>query len=359
MFSGSKIEELVKLLQTRGVNLYHACQYQDFVSYLSLGGVSSRGLLQCAALAATPFTTDQIDQVNGVWDKVFVNIDDFGWNFARGDASTPNPYGPLLIRLHPSALLEAYDVAICLRSAGARGFRRERESLKSVADVNRLFWKPLDEQDGLARLKFKSALRQEFGPAANAVEVSCTCKNSLLTFARVFDVLVDPYVILGDPLAQRTRRAMAGSGQEVPVKTRNTKIGSKIYNQLASLVRHRTPALTEFPGLTEHACLLEWAERIRTRGLEYNYIRFADYLRTGTLKPIAALALQTDKAECEQSPDHLYVYDSEGEDEPEDFYDSSGEEMGLLAQEREDNAEDWARSDNEGWYYADEDPSGG
>ena len=160
MFSGSQLEELVERLRTRHVSLYHACQYQDFISYLKLGGVPSRQRLQQAGLSTTSFTTDRVDRENGVWNKVFVNLQDFGQTFARGHVATPNPYGPLLLRLHPSALLEADDVAICLRSAGARGFNRERESLKTVTDVDRLFWKSLGEDRGLALLKFKEALRQ-------------------------------------------------------------------------------------------------------------------------------------------------------------------------------------------------------
>lgn len=345
MFSGSKVRELVELLRTRRVPLYHACQYQDFVSYLKLGGIPSRDRLQRADLATTPFTTDQVDRENGVWDKVFVNLEDFGRSFARAHTAVPIPYGPLLLRLHPSALLEADDVAICLRSAGARGFNRERESLKTVTGVDRLFWKPLSEGRDLTLLKFKDALRREFGPTANAVEVSCTYKNGLLPFAKLLDVLVDPYTIEGTPLAEWTRRAIADSDLKVPVKNRKTKVDTGVYNEIASLIRRQTPALGEFPNLTVHGFLLNWAERIRTRNLEYQFKRFADYLRTGTLEPIAALTPAAAWVEYEAWAEYYAT--------PEYFDDPYEEERSLLRQEAYQDADAWARSDDEGWYYAD------
>ncbi len=306
MFSGLQIGELVELLKTRRVSLYHACQYQDFVSYLKLGGVPSRDRLERASLDNTPFTTDQVDRENGVWDKVFLNLQDFGQGFASAHAAVPNPYGPLLLRLHPLALLEADDVAVCLRSAGTPGFDRERESLKTIADVNRLFWKPLSEGRALTNLKFKDALRREFGPAAVTVEVSCTGKLGKLSFANLCDVVVDPYTIAGTPLTIWTRRAIAGSGLKVPVETRRTDIVIGAYDDIASLVGQCTPTLAEFPNLTTNVFLLGWAERIRTGGLEYQFRRFADYLREGTLRPVTTLACTAIRDEHEVMPHHLY-----------------------------------------------------
>ncbi len=338
MFSGSQVEELVELLETRGVLLYHACQYQDFVSYLKLGGVPSRELLERARLDTTRFATDQADRENGVWDKVFVNLQDFGQAFASGYAAVPNPYGPLLLRLHPSALLEADDVAVCLRSAGARGFDRERESLKTVVDVNSLFWKPLSEGLALANLKFKDALRREFGPAAAAVEVSCTGRKGFLSFAKLLDVLVDPYTIAGAPLTMWTRRAIAGFGLRVPVDTRRTDVVIGAYDDIAALVGQRTPTLAEFPNLTANVFLSGWAERIRASGLEYQFRRFADYLREGTLGPVTVLARTAVRNEYEATPDSDDQYE---------------EKLSLLLRESYQDAEAWSRSDEEGWYYAD------
>ena len=345
MFSGSQIGELVGLLEARKVPVYHACQYQDFVSYLRLGGIPSRDRLEYADLDNTPFTTDQADRENDVWDKVFVNLEDFGRTFARGHAAVPIPYGPLLLRLHPSALFEADDVAICLRSAGAQKFDRRTESLKTIAEVDRLFWKPLSEGRALALLKFKDGLRREFGSKANAVEVSCTCKSGLLSFTKLFDVVVDPYRIEGVPLAEWAQRAVVNSDLKVPVRVRKTSVDASVYDEIASLVTQRTPTLAEFPSLTTRNSLASWAERIRTSGLEYQYARFADYLRIGTLDPLAELARTADRDDYEATLPLLdYSYEVD-----EDLY----EEETLYLQEIYEDAEAWSRSEDEGWYYPD------
>ena len=138
MITGNDIQALVDLFEERQVFLYHACQLIDFESYISLGGIPSRALLESRQVEFTPFQTDAIDRENSMWDKVFVNLSDFGRSFAQGAKNVPNPYGPILFRLRPSALLEASDVAVCLWSAGAKGFNREREALKTLEDINRL-----------------------------------------------------------------------------------------------------------------------------------------------------------------------------------------------------------------------------
>ncbi len=344
MFRGSEIEKLVELLQARGVSLYHACQYQDFVSYLKLGGVPSRNHLTNASFDLTSFDTDQADRVNGVWDKVFVNFEDFGRGFALGRAAVPNPYGPFLLRLSPWALLEADDVAICLRSAGGRGFNRERESLRTVTEVNRVFWKPLSAGRMLERLKFRDGLCKEFGPKAQAVEVSCTCTTGLLPLNEVRDVVVDPYTIEGTSLDAWARRAIAGASPDIPVRIRKPKIGASVYDEMASLVRQRTPALAEIPNLTAHDLVLKWSARIPRR-LEYQFKRYASYLRTGTLEPLAAHTRTAVRDDYEAKPDYFYdLYED---------YDPYEEENRLIVQEFYQDAEAWNRSHDEGWYYAD------
>jgi hypothetical protein len=71
------------------------------------------------------FDTDAQNHINGAWPKVFGNLCDFGHGFAvghwtEGKSPTPNPFGPILLVANPEILLNADDVAICLRSAGGR-----------------------------------------------------------------------------------------------------------------------------------------------------------------------------------------------------------------------------------------------
>jgi hypothetical protein len=77
MFTGADIEGVVSNLQARRARLYHACQLVDFSSYLRLGGIPSRGRMEQAGLPFTPFWSDASDRAAGVWDLVFLNLEDF------------------------------------------------------------------------------------------------------------------------------------------------------------------------------------------------------------------------------------------------------------------------------------------
>jgi hypothetical protein len=115
VIGGSEVEDLIELLSDRGVNLYHACQYKDFKSYMDLDCLPSRNLLATSWHAYTEFDTDDTDRRNGVWVKVFANLSDFGIPFAQlnwGKFPVPNPYGPILLIFDPAVLNEAEDIAI-------------------------------------------------------------------------------------------------------------------------------------------------------------------------------------------------------------------------------------------------------
>ncbi|MFS6825720.1 hypothetical protein, partial [Staphylococcus aureus] len=97
---GCDIQAVVQILRERGAHLYHACQLKDFRSYLQLGGVPSRETLEESGLPYTGFDTDESDHEGNIWDKVFLNLQDFGITYARfgveaGTVATPNPYGPI------------------------------------------------------------------------------------------------------------------------------------------------------------------------------------------------------------------------------------------------------------------------
>ena len=153
---GKTLSSFVRRLEERRASLYHACQLRDFESYLAIGGIPSRQLLEWRGLGFTEFDTDKQDQKNDVWSKVFLNLEDFGKWFDSGKNAVPNPYGPVLIRVRPDMLRCARDVAVCLRSAGASGFDRKQESLTlaETEDVFRSLRSPTVKDRGdLAKLK--------------------------------------------------------------------------------------------------------------------------------------------------------------------------------------------------------------
>jgi len=287
----SDIQSLVDLFARRKVSLYHACQFIDFESYLQLQGIPSRALLTRSDLQFTSFETDSSDKGKGVWDKVFLNLEDFGSAFALGRAAVPNPYGPILLRLGPSALREASDIAICLRSAGADDFDRNAESLPNTTEVDRLFRHPIGHSYP-ADLKHQAEIREAFGdPRARNPEISCTTDNGLISISHVNAAIVDDYIIDNSSFVGTVGRAREESGIKFPVwKRRNYKAGREnLLNEIAQILlkSESTGSLMELirsDGSSDE--IKEWAGQVQLRNLDWQYDRFADYLLRGSLLPL-------------------------------------------------------------------------
>lgn len=292
MITGNSIQSLVNLFKERQVFLYHACQLIDFQSYLHLGGIPSRALLESRQTKFTKFQTDAIDRKNSVWDKAFVNLADFGDSFARGDKSVPNPYGPILFQILPSVLLETSDVAVCLRSAGAQGFNREVEALRTVEEIDRLFLYRNDVFPLFKRrqIKFGDKLQAEFeNPSAQTPEVSCTVSSGILPIQSVKLVRVDPYVINDQKLLNHVDEIKRKYSLTFPVYERNRFQNSRkiIYNEITNRIGEEIPSLHAI--IQDDTCsqpLQEWARQILYGDLEWQFKRYAMYLRDGTLKPM-------------------------------------------------------------------------
>lgn len=288
MIKGNDIGELVALFERREVVLYHACQYVDFISYLNVGGIPSRAYLENAAYDFTTFETDSSDKSVGVWDKVFFNITDSGKTFANGGNGVPNSYGPILFQLKPTAFLNTTDVAICLRSAGKSGFNRESESLMTIEEVDRLFLHPRDcGYPKSAYVKYSKDLKEEFEVAeAHDPEISCTVKSGIIEMSFVNELLIDPYVFSGKPLCEYVSEATSQKDLKIPVNQRYASLGAKMYNDLAALISDATPTLAQLQCFDISGGMKEWAKELARRGLDYQFRRYAEYLRNGTIIPL-------------------------------------------------------------------------
>jgi hypothetical protein len=293
MITNNGIQSLVNLFKKRQVSLYHACQLIDFESYLDLGGIPSRALLETKRLPFTAFETDTIDRENNVWDKVFVNLADFGYFFTRINVkSVPNPYGPILFAIDPSVLLQAFDIAICFRSAGAQGFDREREALNTLEEIDRLFVHPSNLSGSKSSyIKHRDQLVTEFGnPNARSPEVSCSVPNNLLPIQYVQFVRVDPYIVNGQPLRDWINRIKRKHGVQFPIYERDRFQDSSrkfLYNEIAERIGEKIPSL--YTLVHDSTCsqpLQKWAKQISDGDLEWQFKRYATYLRDGTLKPM-------------------------------------------------------------------------
>lgn len=291
MLVGDQIPELVNLLIRRETCLYHACQFQDLRAYLELGGIPSRQLLENSNKRFTTFQTDNIDLVNGVWDKVFVNLWDFGSSFAKGLGATPNPYGPILLYIHPRSLIDSEDIAICLRSAGGRNFNRDLESLTSIEDVDRLFtYNPNCGWPESTFIKFRRQLQEDFqNPIAGDPEVSCTYTKGYLPIEHATFIVVDPYIIGNKSLENLVIFEIEKMKLDIEIGGRicNDRKRAPLYLEIMSLIIEKVPTLEEIyanPEVSQE--LKEWVDRLRGNDLEYQYQRFATYLRNGTILPI-------------------------------------------------------------------------
>ena len=290
----NQIEPVISLFKRRGVNFYHACQYKDFKTYLKIGGVPSRNLMELRGFPYTTFQTDEQDKNNDVWRKVFGNLSDFGFSFAKGKrrehtAPIPNPYGPILLIFKPEAFYEASDVAICLRSAGGRDFNREAESLSSADEIDRIFQHSIDEapnEFAKANIKFSKQLQNDFDdPQATSPEVSLTVEDEKISFRHLDKIIVDPYIVSEKKLKDKIENLKQTYLLNAPIWERRYSEGrQKIQQELVDLLLHKTVTIEEIIQTEKTSQeLKDWARRVNKGGINWQYDRFAEYLRLGTI----------------------------------------------------------------------------
>jgi len=294
MFRAEAIDGLVTLLTRRRAHAFHACQLEDFYSYVTLGGIPARNLLERSGLAHTSFTSDETDQLYGVFDKVFGNLQDFGRFFAYGAAATPCLYGPILLVLRPTCFTAADDVAICLRSASGVAFNRERESLSTVEQVDSLY---VDDSSPYPYSIRRSQELAQLFPGIKDVglpEVSLSIPDELLPLEHVQYILVDPYYSpTGRSLIDVVRVAIASDpdAPNIPVYVRNQGRRERLalYRILGDRLMHSAPSLNQLRQDPDApADLREWAEAASRTGAAEQYRRaYMPYLRAGTLRLLA------------------------------------------------------------------------
>jgi hypothetical protein len=278
------------------VSLWHACQLKDLRSYLELGGVPSRLRLERDGKPFTSFDTDPRDRSQGVWGKLFFNLEDRSRAFAAGRHALPNPYGPIVLQLAPGALGEATDVAVCLRSAGATGFDRIQEALTKAEEVDRAFVHPRGAgfpYSGYPR--YGDTLQAAFPEKeARSLEISCTVGRAprpgpgAMSFDRLVAVWVDPIAVAGSQLIDLVREALATAGLATPIHERWMESDRRIVlDDIIGVVSHGRVALRALPG--RHGIAQQtrvWAGKLLDRELDWLWDRYSRYLLEGTLGPM-------------------------------------------------------------------------
>jgi len=291
MFIGSGIGDLVDHLNRRQASLWHACQLVDLAAYLALRGVPARSLVERRGLAQTAFVTDAVDRRNGVWDKVFCNLDDFGRSFAAGRRAVPNPYGPIVLQIRPEALLDADDVAVTLRSAGAHDFDREGESLATIEEVDRIYRHPIDIGFPLsADTRFGEDLQLAFQGTpieAKSAEVSVSVPGEMLTLDHVSMVRAEPFEVRGVELDRVVRALVREFGADLSVRPRLMGERGEVWSDLIRFLGDGPVPIAWLANRADASpATRQWMRAVEERGLGWQFERFAAYLCEGTLAPL-------------------------------------------------------------------------
>ncbi|EMY79919.1 hypothetical protein pgond44_14543 [Psychroflexus gondwanensis ACAM 44] len=298
LITKDRIPELTELLTNKGINLFHSCQLTDFESYLKLRGIPSRNLVHREEYELTEFDTDENDKENEVWDKVFVNLSDFGNYFAlynmnnKYTASIPTIYGPISIQMIPTGLEKADDICLSLKSAGLKGFKREDYGI-SIEQVEDIFFcveceNPSDEP----YIKRTNELRETFDvkdPGALNPELNFSIENEILGFENIISITVDPIIVNGRELYDVVKVMLHYYEIDTFVLKRKfhyqegdeRKKLMKIISENLSKNELNLTSLKEILKGFEYG--LNWINRVENGGLEYNLNRYLNYLKAGTI----------------------------------------------------------------------------
>ncbi len=280
MFTGQGIVDLVDHLNRRQASLWHACQVNDLAAYFALGGLPARSLVERRRLSQTRFVTDAVDRRNGVWDKVFLNLDDFGRSFAGGRRAVPNPYGPIVLQLRPEALLEATDVAVSLRSAGAHDFDRTGESLSTVDDVDRVYRHPVSSGFPLsADTRFGEELQEAFEGIqieAKSAELSVTVPGEMLSLSYAAMLRVEPFEIAGVSLERLVSALVREFDLDLLVRPRLMGERGAVWEDIVRVLADGPVPMTWLMNRADtHQATRDWMVALKERRLDWQFDRFA------------------------------------------------------------------------------------
>lgn len=292
------ILSLIELLNERKVQLTHACQLKDFKSYIKIAGIPSRRTLETTGNLFTKFASDEEDKTNGVWDKVFGNLQDFGTYFHYAKKGVPTPYGPILIKMNPDVLERASDVAICLRSAGAQGFNRESESLNSLEQVEALFKHSKDHQYP-QNIKSKKELEEEDHfkefKITSSPEMSSTMDQ--LPFGKdkasldyITEIIVDPIAFGNFELLNEVKKEAGDFHSSLldQVKVRHS-YNESFYKKLINIIHQGVITFEDLKNQNdkiEDPDVNDLISHLERHKIKYQYDRFAEYYYHGTLREL-------------------------------------------------------------------------
>ena len=277
-------EITLKLLKSKQTPTYIAAQLRDFIAFLQLGGIPSRGYQERQGFPPTPQVTDDLDREKGLWDLVFCSIQDHGLSFHQ-NGRTPNPYGPILMILDPGWLAGVDDVEVSLLSGGNLRFDRSKHGLP-IGRLEELFE---DRFPGEASVASRRTLQARFGAdlAISNPEISALLPEGKIPLEYINRIQVDPYTIGTANLMDQVQTAAKRHQLNVAINPRPVPDRSN-FAELAEAVRNGCATSTELVNYRwKNSELQMWANKLHTSDWAYQAERWASYLRDGTLNLMA------------------------------------------------------------------------
>ncbi|HET8586418.1 MAG TPA: hypothetical protein VFM74_00950 [Candidatus Limnocylindria bacterium] len=294
VFDEAAIGGLVSLLERREASLWHACQLIDLAAYLQVGGIAARSELARRDLACTPLASDQADRDSGHWDKVPFNLDDIGQGFAAGWRMTPNVFGPIVLQVSPSALTDATDASVTLRSPSAAGFDPQRDEVGDADVVDTLFLHDAEMGFPLSSfVLYGERLRAAVGvEEGRTIEVFATPRRGQLSLRHVVAIWVDPVEIASGTQLIDVVSGLAeyvGVPLRIRPRTRLDAERRRVWRDIVHVLEDGERPLRQVVNRADvSAAFRMWARNIDAAGLDWMWGRFGAYLCAGTLRYLRA-----------------------------------------------------------------------
>jgi hypothetical protein len=236
----------------------------------------------------------------GVWDLVFFNMQDFGSTFHKSGNAVPSPYGPIMLGLDPGVLSMFKDVAVCFRSAGAKGFNRAAESATNIEEFRSIFLYDADttqrrwikDKQELNRLDWVQSRRL---PVTSSAEISCAIASgiAIAPFEQFLKtVVVDPITFQDFSLYEAVMTSFASAKLIPRICHRSTK-QQDVFYELLNFVAQGETELTRIAnstGVSERLRLVlsKWLES----KLNYQFSRYSRYTFIGTISELKRIKAQ-------------------------------------------------------------------
>lgn len=140
-----KSKEVYEVLSANDIDsLNHANSVITSCQFLRYGALISRGVIERKNWRQTPQSSDDIDKEYSVWNDVFTDSVDI-----HERASTANIYGPVLIKVDPSILIDKYTGNIWVTKSNPTKWALKTQKdrwFQSIDELNEYFKKGTFDQ---------------------------------------------------------------------------------------------------------------------------------------------------------------------------------------------------------------------